>query len=136
MSENVAVAGMTLVFDPSTVSGTILITGVASVKAKATNGIYQDGLSITVSAITVPTAGATIPDPGPYTSNISSSSLKVKAKLGLIPVESFELVLLEGDESDTIDATPQIPSSPDPIDYPISFKIKISAAGQDKVKAN
>jgi len=126
--KNIAVEGMTLIFSDPLVNGTIAIVGAASSKVKATTGVYKDGLEISVSAITYPSAGATIPDPGPYSSNINSSAVKVKAET--------ILVLLEGDESDTINATPKIPNSPSPIDFPISFKVKIQAAGQIKAKAN
>ena len=128
--DNIAVVGMVLVPDDPLVIATIAITGSESTKAKAGTGIYPDQLSISVSAITYPSAGATIPDPGPYSENMNSSSQKVKLKA------LDKLVLLEGDESGTINATPKIPSTPNPIDFPISFKIQIQSAGQIKAKAN
>lgn len=127
MSKNIAVVGMVLVPDDPLVTATIAITGSPSSKAKATTGIYQDGLSLSVTAITYPSAGATIPDPGPYVVNMNSGALKVKAET--------KLVLLEDDLSDTINATPKIPSSPNPIDFPVSFKVKIQSASQIKAKA-
>jgi len=122
------VANTSMVYSPDdpNVVATITITGVESSKVKATSGVYKDNLSISVSSITYPSAGATTPDPGPYTANFSSSAQKVKA--------DGSLVLRVGDETGTISATPQIPGSP-PTPYPISFKVKIDNAGQTKVKA-
>jgi hypothetical protein len=129
----IAVQGMTVIVDAATVTppGTVVATIVAgppgSTKVKAEAKLaYLDGDSITVTAITVPGAGATTPDPGPYNVAMSSSATKVKAE--------GTLVLLEGDQSATINAVPKIPGSP-PIDYPVSFKCKVSVAGQAKAKA-
>lgn len=126
MGTNIAVEGMTLVIDDPTVSGVITITGSASLKVKASGSVYKNGLGITVSGITAPSAGATIPDPAPKNASLNSSATKTKA--------DSTFVLLEGDETDTIHATPQIPGSP-PINYPVTFKVKIETAGQIKVKA-
>lgn len=126
----IAVEGMTVIPDDPNVIATIAITGAPSIKTKAGgSGVYKDGLQISVSVITYPTAGATIPDPGPYTATISATAEKVKA--------DGTLVLRVDDETGIINATPQIPPTPpnvDPIDFPISFKVKISIAGQ--LKAN
>ncbi len=127
MSKNIANESMILQVDNLIVVATISITGSSSTKVKAISGVYQDGLAISVTNITAPSAGATIPDPGPYNENIASSATKVKAET--------KLVLLEGDTSGTINATPKIPSSPNPIDFPVSFKVEISSAGQIKAKA-
>jgi hypothetical protein len=96
-------------------------------KVKAGAVVLRDGDEITVTAITVPAAGATIPDPGPYTVAMVATATKSKA-------EGIE-VLREGDLSDTVSATPQIPGTPDPTDYPVSFKCIVDVAGQIKVKA-
>lgn len=126
MSENIATEDMVLEPSDPTVSCTILLLPTAQNKANISTGrIYVDGDQITVSAITVPTAGATTPDPGPYTVALNASATKVKC--GGIAV------LREGDISDEITANPQIPGSP-PTPYPVVFTIKISAAGQLKVK--
>lgn len=122
--KNVAIVGMTLQVDNPLVVATITITGSPAVKSKATDFIYQDGLTISVTNITVPSVGATIPDPGPYVVPMNSSALKSKAET--------KLVLLEGDKSDIINATPQIPG---PTPSPVSFKVEVLTAGQIKVKA-
>jgi hypothetical protein len=123
----VAVQGMTLVFSDPNVQGTITITGSPSAKVKASNkGVYKDNLGISVTNITYPSAGATTPDPGPKTANFSATIAKVKA--------DGQLVLVKNDETGTINATPYIPGAP-PTPYPISFKVKISNAGQTKSKA-
>jgi hypothetical protein len=125
--KEVANQSMILFPDDLLVVCTITILGIASLKGKIlSQGIYQDGLQISVSAITYPSAGATIPDPGPYVVAMNAEAQKVKLE--------NKLVLRVDDLSDTISATPQIPGSP-PVDYPISFKIKITNAGQIKVKA-
>ncbi len=116
-----------LAVDNPIVVATIIPTGTPSLKCQASGYICKDGFGVSVAAITAPTAGATIPDPGPYDETITSSATKVKA--------DGDLVLLEGDETGTINATPKIPSSPNPIDFPVSFKIYISSAGQIKTKA-
>ena len=122
--KEVANQSMVLFPDDPLVVCTIVITGSASTKVKAGGvGVYQDGLQISVSAITYPSAGATIPDPGPYVVAMNAEAQKVKAE--------NKLVLRIEDLSDTISATPQIPGSP-PTDYPISFKAEIITAGQIK----
>lgn len=126
----IAVEGMTIIPSDPNVIATITITGLPSIKAKAEgNGVYKNGLEISVSAITYPTAGATIPDPGPYTAIFTATAQKVKA--------DGELVLRIDDETGIINAVPQIPPTPpnvDPIDFPIAFTVKISVPGQLKVK--
>jgi len=130
--ELVAVQGMTVIVDPSTPSppGAVIATIAplppTGTKCKAGTLVYRDGDEINVSAITVPSAGATIPDPGPYKVKINASATKTKA-------EGIEVLVL-GDLSDVINATPQIPGSP-PVAYPVSFKCTISDAGQTKAKA-
>lgn len=128
MSELIAVEGMTLVPSDPNVVCTITIVGAAQVKEKCEgNGMYVDGTIVSVTAITYPSAGATIADPGPYNVPLNASAIKTKA-------EGTE-VLREGDSSDTVNATPQIPASPSPTPYPISFTIDISVAGQTTVRA-
>jgi hypothetical protein len=129
----IAVQGMTVLVDsttvvpPGVVVATIVVSPPTATKVKAESKlVHRDGDQITVSAITVPAAGATIPDPGPYTVAFSSTATKVNAE--------GKLVLLEGDQTATINATPQIPGTP-PVAYPVSFKCFVSVAGQTKAKA-
>lgn len=122
----IAVDGATLVPDDPLVVCTITPAGVPSITCKAeTKGMLKDGYNVVVSAITYPSAGATIPDPAPYPAAFATTATKVKA--------DGTLVLLQDDLTATINAVPQIPGSP-PTPYPIAFKIKISVAGQTKVK--
>ena len=103
-------------------------TGVASLKVKAGGqGVLKDGHGLMASAITDPGAGATIPDAGPYSVSFTATATKVKA--------DGSLVLRTDDETGTINAFPQIPGSP-PIPFPVTFKYKISSAGQTKVQGN
>lgn len=85
---------------------------------------HTDGLVATVTNITVPDAGATIADPGPYDATFIATSVKNFTQLLKL--------LREGDQSTQIDATPQIPGSP-PTPYPVSFVCVISDAGQSSV---
>ena len=132
--KNVAVQGMTVIVDQSTVIppgfpvvATIVVVPPTGTKVKATSKlVHRDGDEITVTAITVPSAGATIPDPGPHTVELENTATKTKA-------EGIEVLVL-GDHSETVSATPKIPGSP-PVDYPVSFKCIISDAGQTKAKA-
>jgi hypothetical protein len=129
MAELIAVDGATLFQDDPLVVCTITPVGVPSVIDKAEgNGFLLDGYQVSVSAITYPSAGATIRDSGPYVVAFASGATKVK--------DSGTLVLLEGDLTAIINAAPQIPASPSPTPYPISFKIEITVAGQTTVKAN
>ena len=123
--KNIAVEGMTVLADLPVVA-VVTPDPATGTKTSATALVYRDGDTIQVSNITDPTAGATIPDPAIYEAKMISSATRVKS-------ESV-LVLLDGDESETIDATPQIPGSP-PVDYPVSFKCTITVPGQIKAKA-
>jgi len=126
--KNIVVNGFTISISNSQIVATIVPSGTPSVKCKATGlGICKDQFSVVVTNITLPTAGATIPDPGPYTFNFSASSTKCKAE--------STLVLLEGDTTQDLTATPQIPGSP-PTPYPVLFHLVAQAAGQTKVKGN
>jgi len=131
----IAVQGMTVVTDPTTtipplfpnVVATIVVAPPTGVKVKAeAKLVHRDGDQITVSAITVPAAGATTPDPGPYTVKLEATAVKDKA-------EGVE-VLRQDDQSEVISATPKIPTTPTPTEYPVSFRCKISVAGQIKAK--
>lgn len=108
--------------DPN-VFATVTLTGVASVKSKIkSKGICKHNYSAIVTAIY--TASATIPDPGPYTVNFSASAQKTKV--------DGSFVLLVDDKTGDITAIPKIPGSP-PTPSPITFYIKITDAGQNKV---
>ena len=85
---------------------------------------HVDGMVAIVTNITVPSAGATTPDPGPYDATFTATSQKNFTQLVKL--------LREGDQSNQINATPQIPGSP-PTPYPISFVCVISDAGQASV---
>lgn len=124
----IAVDGFTYSISNPVVQATVVLTGVPSLTCKAGGkGICKDGFSAIVSAIMVPSVGATIPDPGPYNVSFSSSAQKVKA--------DGTLVLLQGDKTGTVNATPQIPGTP-PAPFPVSFDLSITIAGQIKAKAN
>lgn len=128
----IAVQGMAVIVDPTSPSpaGAVVATIVAAAptgtKCRASALMHRDGDQITVTAITVPSAGATIADPGPYTVPLNATAVKSKAQ-GLV-------VLRTGDVSDVIEATPQIPGSP-PSEYPVSFRCIISNANQTKALA-
>jgi hypothetical protein len=130
--ELVAVEGMTVIVDPTSPSppgavvATITVNPATGTKVSAGALVHRDGDQISVSAITVPSAGATTPDPGPYVVALNATATKTKA-------EGTE-VLRQDDVSDVINAVPVIPGSP-PVNYPVSFTCKISVAGQMKVKA-
>jgi len=129
---DIAIVGMTVTVDqttaipPGTVVAVITPKAPTGTKVKATALVYRDGDQVTVTAITVPSAGATIPDPGPYDVAMNAIAVKTKA-------EGTEVLRLN-DLSDTINATPQIPGTP-PTDYPVSFKVKVTNAGQIKARA-
>lgn len=126
MAELIAVEGATLLQDDPNVVCTIQEVGSPSTTSKCEgNGILKDGYNLLISNITYPSAGATIPDPGPYPAAFITGATKVKA--------DGTLVLLEGDLTGIISAIPQIPGSP-PTPNPITFKIEITVAGQTKVK--
>lgn len=100
-------------------------TGMPSTKSKLNNnGIIKDAFEVTISNITYPSAGATIPDPVTYTKSFIATSLKDK-------VEN-DYVCRLGDKTGVINASPLIPGIP-PVVYPISFTIDIVDAGQTKV---
>ena len=131
MSQYIAVEGMTLAIvegSPTTVLGTISIIGSPStINRINNNGVYLDGLEVSVTNITSPEGGATTADPGPVTGYINASVSKVK--------ENGTLVLVNGDETDILNATPQIPGSPKPTDYPVTFRVRIINSNNTKVEA-
>jgi hypothetical protein len=107
--------------------GTVADVSLPSTKVLAEgSGVLLDGHQIQVSGITDPGAGATIPDPGPYTTSFAAVATKTKI--------SGSVVLRVDDETGIVNATPQIPGSP-PVPFPVSFKFKITSGGQVKVRA-
>lgn len=121
-----AVDGFSYSISDPTVQATISLIGVPSLKVRAeSKGVCKDGFSLVVSAIKVPSVGATTPDPVPYTVSFSATSTKNKVE-GSFP-------LRVDDETSTINANPIIPGTP-PAPYPVSFNIKITNSGQSKVK--
>ena len=113
----------------STITATITLTGIPSIKNKVNgNGFCYDGFSVSVTNITAPGAGATTPDPGPYTANFIATALKVNG----LDVNKFPLRV--DDKTGIISATPVIPGGPTP--FPVTFKIQITDAGQTTVQAN
>lgn len=130
MADEVAVQGMTLSNvegAPKAVVGIITIIGTPSVINKVEgNGVYLDQLQIQVATITSPAGGATIADPGPVIGYIN-------ATINYVKEEGTKLLVL-GDKTGTLSATPKIPGSP-PTDYPVTWKVEITSAGQNKVRA-
>lgn len=131
--KEIAVQGMTVIVDPTSpappgaVVATIIVNPPTGTKVLAESKlVHRDGDTISVSAITVPSAGATTPDPGPYVVPMNATATKTLA-------ESIEVLRVD-DISDTINAVPVIPGSP-PVNYPVSFNCIVSVAGQTKVKA-
>ena len=121
----IAVDNGNIKIDNASVSATLNLNKVKAEKGKVSgSSILLQGTQGIVTNIT--SNGATIPDIGPYTLTIKSTVKKVKAER--------KLVLLEGDQSDKVTATPQIPENP-PTNYPVTFKLVIQSAGQTKVRA-
>ncbi len=130
MLKKIAVEGMTLEIVnglPTPVTGDILINGVASTKCSIDGkGIFQHNLSITISNIKSGTA--TTPDPTPVNANITATVQYVKAE--------DKLVLVEGDITAVLNATPIIPPPPPAgTPYPVTFQVQITDPNQDKAEA-
>ncbi len=122
-----AVEGFTAAFSDPGVSAVVTRTGVPSAKNWAEGSkVCLDGFGLSLSAITYSPAGASIPDPGPVSAAIAATSTKCTS------IAEGLKVLRVGDETADIHATPQIPGSP-PTPHPITFRVKITAAGQAKV---
>ena len=124
-----AVTGMTLQQNNVNVICTIAIIGSPSEKTKAEGKyVYLDNTIIRVTNITVPTAGATVPDPGPYDVPLNATTIKNKSE--------NKYILRKNDESDTINAIPKIPRDGPDTPYPVSFKVVIVNSNQIKVVGN
>jgi hypothetical protein len=125
MKKPIAVQGFSWQFSDPNVQATVVLTGVPSLKSLAGGkNIAKDGFGAMVTAVMYPSAGATIPDPGPYNVSFNATAQKNKA--------DGSFVLREGDETGTINATPKIPAGTAQTPYPVSFKLQITSAGQAK----
>lgn len=125
--KNIAVEDMTFSFVPSTVYGVVALTGLPSTRLRADNkSVCLDEIGITVSGITAD--GAPTPDPVIYSSKLNASGSRLKSE--------EKAVLLEGDLSDSISATPLTAPPPGGTPVPVVFKIQISDAGQERVKTS
>lgn len=124
----VAVVGATLTVSPAPgstgVGGTASFTGLPSTKARAGAAIYRGPTTITVSAVTNPAQGATNPSP-PLVVTLSPTAEKSRVE--------GEGPLREGDEV-TVIVIPTKPTVP-PTPVPTQMIVKITAAGQSKVRA-
>lgn len=126
MKKAVAVQGFTYEISDATVMATVVLTGVPSLKLKSAHmGACLDQFSAIISVITK--TPATIPDPGPYTVNFSATALKLK--------DGMKFVLRVDDVTGDIIATPQVPGNP-PSPSPCTFHLKITDAGQTKLRSN
>lgn len=83
----------------------------------------MDGYIATVSNVI--NGIATIPDPVTYTSPFNATKVKV--------VDSGKKFVCQGDETTSITAIPRIPNVDGSTPAPVTFTIKITSAGQDKV---
>lgn len=119
--KHIAVEGMTLQPDVVGVVCIITITGVPSEKMiEDGKKVYVDGTMLSVTNITAP--GAPSADPGPYNVPLNSSAQYNKL--------DSDFVLLEGDKSDIINASPKTSGG---TTVPTSFHVEIVSAGQVKV---
>jgi hypothetical protein len=124
----IAVDGMTVEIESSapTISATIVVLPPTGTKGKAEGKlVHRDGDKILVSVIKDDSAGASVPDPLTYEVPLNASISKDK--------ELDELVLVEGDESDVINANPLKPGPPQ-AKYPVSFKCIITDPNQSTVR--
>lgn len=133
MSEAVLFEGGSAIVDQNTaIPPGIVVSTVALLQASGDKVLhsnkksYVDGDLVRVTAITVPSAGATIADPGPY-------DVALEATTGKVFTEGAAVVR-EGDQTEVVSATPQIPGSP-PVNYPVSFRCVVDNAGQVQVYA-
>lgn len=112
------------------VAGTITIVTAPSLVCKAGGlAIYKGDIELLIQNVTAPGAGATIVDPA----SVVGLSGTIKPTAEFVKSEG-DFVLRENDETDTINTTPKIPGSPNPVDYPTSFKVRVKTAGQDNAK--
>ena len=136
MSKPVAVLGMTLTIDPTTVvppppapppTAVLVVNPPTATKVLAASAlVHRDGDRIIVTNVAVPGAGATTVDPGPF-------EVAMEATVEKVPAEG-EQVLVVGDQSETISATPSIPGPP-VVPYPVTFKYVITDPGQTVFEA-
>lgn len=115
-------AGLPVSVEGSAVISVPILSTVLEINGNKT---YMNGTSISITSITSNSAGATIPDPGPYVSTIVSAR---RAK------ENGVKVIAEGDKTGIMNATPQIPGTP-PTPFPITFRVSVISGGQTKVRS-
>lgn len=128
MGTPIATAGYTYLVDPPTVLCTVIEVGTPSAKNKAGgDGMLLDEHELQITAITNPPS--TIPDPGPYSLKFAATATKVK------DIGSGKMVLVNGDETNQITASPQTPGSP-PVTVPVQIKYTIIVPGQINATAN
>lgn len=125
MSKLIAVEGCTLTIDTGT--GTAAISTAPSTVLKAQGKkVYAGDLTVNVTNGVSGSCGTSTPATG--TGTISPGSTKVKT--------GGNFVVLEDDESGTITMNGQEPASPSGTQAcSYTLKVKISAAGQIKAKA-
>lgn len=122
----VAVNGYTAEIVPVSGPGGIVVASYTDTSPFSTNftaeanGVMLDGHTITISGITA--TGAPVADPGPYTPSYSSGAIYT--------FNDGSLVVLEGDTTGVISANPQTSGG---TTVPVSFRYRISAAGQTKL---
>lgn len=120
---------------PDVIQALITVLTPPSLVCKAGGlAIYKGDIALSIqNVVTIaPAPPASIPDPASVPPLFISATVHPTAQY----VKSTgELVLREGDDTDVINATPKIPSSPTPIDYPIAFTVRVKTAGQNEVKA-
>ncbi len=132
MRKNIVVDGVTLEPSDPNIQATIEIVSPSSTKVLCEGkGVYHDGDRVKVTDITYPVALAVSKDSGPYVVGFSSTCKKVFA--------DGKLVVLEGDSTAEITATPKIPRNPpqvpEDVPVPVTFKIVAKGANQTKVLA-
>ena len=116
----VAVDGFEISCSDSTLTYSVIRTGVPSMKVKfGGKGVCKDGFGVQAVGVTN-SGGFVVPNPVPLTFNATSSKAKVD---GTAP-------LRVDDQTSTTTATGINPSG---VTAPITFSLKISGAGQDKV---
>lgn len=124
----VAVVGAVLTVSPAAgstgVGGIASFTGLPSTKARAGAAIYRGPTAITVSGVTNPAQGATTPSP-PLVATIGPTAGKTRIE-AQGPLRQDDEVLVT-----VIPTQPTVPPTP----VPTQVVVKISSAGQSKVRA-
>jgi len=130
MSELAITVPISLAFVPvlpiDATTGQVIVQSFTLSQKCLTNGIgmFIDKVTVAISQVTAPGAGATIPDPVVQIVDIVADS--PAAELG-------DMFLKIGDNTGILTATPQIPGTP-PVSYPTNFHVEFDGTGQDKVR--